>query len=203
MKNKSFFIVIEGIDGCGGTTHCNLLAGFLDYLKLKVYITQEPSENDIGLLLRKYLKNKEIHPATDALLFAADRSQHYLNEIKKKLEEGFIVISDRYIESSIAYQCAQSNQISIDWVKIINKFAGKPDLTIILDIDPKIALARKTQQDLEKFENTDFLNRVREIYLERAKEENYVVINSDDIIELVQEKIQKVVIENLKKKNII
>ncbi len=201
MKQKSFFCVLDGIDGSGTTTHGNLLAGFLKSKKFNVYLTQEPSKNEIGLLLRKYLKDNKIPAITDALLFAADRSLHYIKEIKQKLDEGFIVVSDRYLESSIVYQTMQSNDITINWIKEINKFVGKPDLTIILDIDPKISLARKQLLDPDKFETPPFLIKVREQYLERAKQEHYAVINSDDIIELVQERIQIIVLDEIKKKS--
>jgi dTMP kinase len=202
MSQKSFFVVLEGIDGSGTTTHSKLLFGFLKLLKLKVHLTQEPSNNEIGLLLRKFLKNKEIPPSTDALMFAADRDLHYKSEIKPKLDQGYIVISDRYVESSLIYQSLQSEEISLDWVKVINKFAAPPDLTIILDIDPKISLSRKTQENLEKFEDTTFLDRVRELYLSRAKTNGYHLINTDDIIEIVQGKIQKIVFESLKNKGL-
>ena len=195
--NKPLFIVFDGIDGSGTSTHSKLLKGFLEYKGYKVYLTHEPSESEIGKLLRKFLKNKEIPPTTDALMFAADRDLHYHNEIKKNLDEGFVVISDRYLESSIIYQSVQSEEISIDWIKQLNKFVGKPDLTIILDIDPKIALIRKNGEDLEKFENIAFLTQVRNLYLKRTKEEDYCMINTDGIIEFVQEKIQKIVLEKL------
>ena len=194
----SLFIVLDGGDGAGTTTHSHLLKGFLENEGYKVHLTQEPSQSKIGILLREFLKNKEIPPTTDALLFAADRDLHYKNEIMNKLKEGYIVISDRYLESSIVYQSVQSDKISVDWVKEINKFVGLPDITIILDIDPKVALARKEDEDLEKFEDTLFLDKVRNLYLTRAKLEGYYIISSDDIIELVQEKIQKIVIHKLK-----
>ena len=194
---KSLFIAIEGIDGAGSTTHCKLLAGFLSTKGLKIYLTQEPSNSDIGKLLRVYLKDDKIPASTDALLFAADRVLHFENEIKKKMEEGYIVISDRYIESSIAYQSSQSEEITIDWVKNLNIFAGKPDLTIILDIDPKISLVRKDHKILDKFEDTSLLDKVRQIYITRAKKEEYIVVNTDDIIEIVQAKIQEIVLDKL------
>lgn len=200
MAQKSFFIVLDGIDGSGSSTHSKLLCGFLELFNLKVYLTQEPSNNEIGLLLRKFLKNKDIPPSTDALMFAADRDLHYRNEIKPKLDQGYIVISDRYVESSLIYQSLQSQEISLEWVKILNKFAALPDLTIILDIDPKISLSRKTQENLEKFEDTTFLDKVRALYLSRAKKNNYFIINTDDIIEIVQGRIQKIVVESLKSK---
>jgi dTMP kinase len=199
LKEKPLFIVLDGGDGAGTTTHSHLLKGFLETSeRFKVHLTQEPSQSKIGILIREFLKNKEIPPTTDALLFAADRDLHYNNEIKSKLKEGYIVISDRYIESSIVYQSVQSDKISVDWVKQINKFVGLPDITIILDIDPQIALARKADEDLEKFEDTSFLDKVRTLYLKRAKQEGYYIISSDDIIEIVQDKIQKIVIDKLK-----
>jgi dTMP kinase len=169
---------------------------------LKTYLTQEPSNSDIGKLLRTYLKDDKIPASTDALLFAADRVLHFNNDIKKKLEEGYIVISDRYLESSIAYQSSQSENVSVDWVKSLNRFAGKPDLTIILDIDPKLSLIRKPQKVLDKFEDTSLLEKVRQVYLNRAKSEGYFVIYTDDIIEIVQAEIQEIVIEKLDQKGI-
>ncbi len=198
LKQKPIFIVLDGIDGCGSTTHSKMLKGCLESEGLKVCLTKEPTDSEIGKLLRVYLKNKEIPPTTDALLFAADRDLHYHSEIKKKLDEGCIVISDRYIESSIIYQSVSSTDISVNWVKLINKFAGKPDITIILDIDPRISLKRKIDLDLEKFEEMSFLKKVRTLYINRAKEEGYHLINSDEIIELVQENIQRIVNDRLK-----
>jgi dTMP kinase len=198
LEKQSLFIVLDGIDGSGTTTHSQLLAGFLKSKKYKVYLTHEPSNSEIGILIRKYLKNKDIPPSVDALMFAADRVLHFYTEIKKKLSEGFIVISDRYVESSIVYQSCQSDEITLEWVKNINKFAEKPEITIILDIDPKISLARKSQIALEKFENSIFLGKVRKLYIKRAEQEDYFIVDTDDIIELVQEKIQNIVIKKLK-----
>jgi len=198
--NQTLFIVLDGIDGSGTSTHCNLLAGFLSLKGLKTFLTQEPSSSEIGKLLRKYLKDERIPASTDALLFAADRVLHYKTEIKKKLEDGYIVISDRYIESSIAYQSSQSDEITIEWVENLNLFAGEPDLTIILDIDPKISLSRKNQEFLEKFEDTSLLDKVRRVYLTRAEKLGNSIINTNNIIELVQTEIQKIVLNKLKEK---
>lgn len=199
---QSIFIVLDGIDGSGTSTHSKLLTGFLSLKGLKTYLTQEPSNNDVGKLIRTYLKDNKIPASTDALLFAADRVLHYHNDIKKKLEEGYIVISDRYLESSIAYQSSQSESISVDWVKSLNKFAGRADLTIILDIEPKLALTRKPNKILDKFEDTLVLEKVRKVYLDRAKDEGYIVINTDNIIEIVQSKIQDIVIGKLNNEGI-
>ena len=198
--HQSLFIVLDGIDGSGTTTHCKLLAGFLSVKGFRTYLTHEPSSSEIGKLLRIYLKDERIPASTDALLFAADRVLHYKKEIKKKCEDGYIVISDRYIESSIAYQSCQSDEITIEWVENLNIFAGEPDLTIILDIDPKISLSRKNQEYLEKFEDTSLLDKVRQVYLTRAEKLGYSIINTNNIIELVQTEIQKIVLNKLKEK---
>ncbi|GAH13716.1 unnamed protein product, partial [marine sediment metagenome] len=115
-----------------------------------------------------------------------------------KIAEGYIVISDRYIESSIAYQSSQSDEITIEWIENLNLFAGEPDLTIILDIDPKISLSRKIQEFLEKFEDTLLLDKIRRVYLTRAEKLGYPIINTNNIIELVQTEIQKIVLNKLK-----
>lgn len=198
IENKGLHIAFEGIDGCGGTTQCNMVKDYLKKLDLKVYTTQEPSSNEIGVILRKFLRDSNIHPSTDALLFAADRSHHFFNEIKPKLEENYIVLSDRFLESSIAYQAAQSNKISIEWIKSLNKFVEKPQITIILDISPETSLARKGDQELEKFEEKSFLKKVREIYLQRAKQEDFYVINSEKRVEVVHKEIQEVIMKQIK-----
>lgn len=198
VEKMGLHIAFEGIDGCGGTTQCKLLEEFLKVKNFKVYTTQEPSSGEIGILLRKYLKDSNIHPATDALLFAADRSHHFFNEIKEKLEENYIVISDRFIESSIAYQAAQIDEISVEWIETLNKFVEIPQITIVLDISPETSLARKGDQDLEKFEEKTFLTKVRKIYLHRARQEGYYIIDSEQSVENVQQEVQDIVLGYIK-----
>lgn len=190
---------MEGIDGSGTTTHSKLLSEFLETKGYKTHLTKEPSSGEIGLLLRKFLKRAQIHPSTDALLFAADRSHHFFTEIESKLTQNYVVISDRFLESSIVYQSAQSQLISVQWIKTLNKFIKEPDMTMILDLPPKKALERKEVPITDKFENIEFLKKVRKLYLERAQENNYYIINSNDLIEVVQKHIQKLCLEELDK----
>jgi dTMP kinase len=201
--DKGIFVVIDGIDCCGSTTQTGRLRSKLNEKGIKVHLTKEPSEFPVGKLLRDYLKKENTPIATDALLFAADRVEHYFNEVLPKLQEGFVVVSDRYIESSIAYQSAQAelhqqreespfSTMDMDWVKEINKFAPHPDLTFIIDIDPRISLARKDPAiALEKFETTTFLDSVRRIYLERAKSLNNIVVDGAQSINEVADVILK------------
>ena len=183
------FIVIGGIDGCGGTTHSKLLHNWLKrvYRGSNILLTKEPSGGKVGVLLREYLKDKNSDAKTDALLFAADRSEHVEKIIKPALDNGKIVISDRYLESSLAYQCSQG--LNLDWLLNINKDIINPDLTIILDIEPKESLKRKERLE-DKFENINFLKKVREFYIEHAEKRNYIIIKSDRNIDSVQEDIR-------------
>lgn len=212
---KGIFIAIDGIDGCGSTTQVEILGKYLETRGEKAYLTREPSEFEIGKLLRKYLKKTETPIATDALLFAADRVEHYYNEIIPKIKNNFIVITDRYLESSIAYQTAQiilnrnlqdnpvSIDVAIDWIKNINKYIPLPDITFILDIDPRISLKRKYSKldsdDIEKFENESFLDEVRKIYILRAKALKFVIIDAHQSLEVVSKEIVNVLIDYMNK----
>ena len=150
-----YFIAIDGIDGCGSTTQTRLLGEHLKSRELKVHLTKEPSELEIGTLIRKFLKMQDIPSATDALLFAADRIQHYYNEILPKLREGFIVISDRYLESSIAYQTAQLMKDDGNKVVLVSRTGYSPAKDqILLDlIAEPIALLSVVGQDCQKWED--------------------------------------------------
>ena len=212
---KGIFIAIDGIDGCGSTTQVGILGNYLKKGGENVHLTREPSEFEIGKLLRKYLKKPETPIPTDALLFAADRVEHYYKEILPKIQNNYIVVSDRYLESSIAYQATQTilnrklsdNPVSIDaaieWIKNINKFVPLPDITFILDIDPRISLKRKYSKldsdVIEKFENESFLDEVRKIYILRAKALNFVKIDAHQSLEMVSEEIIKVLMDYMNK----
>lgn len=187
---KGRFIVLEGIDGSGTSTHSNKLADYLKSKNYEVIVTQEPSEGPIGKTIRDYLFHGWGSPAVHALLFAADRVEHTEKVIKPLLERGVIVISDRYIESSIVYQTAEG--LDTCWIEEINKFIVEPDLTIYLDVDPEIALDRK-KGVRDTFERVDFLKKVRKIYLERAKDKDYPIMKTDRPIEVVHEEIVRCV----------
>lgn len=189
---KGIFIALEGIDGSGTTTHTRLLSKWLRAKGFLVVQTHEPTNKRIGRLIREILRDPSIQPAIDALLFAADRIDHTVNRIQPALDKGKIVITDRYVESSITYQ--SSSGLDIEWVKQLNQYALTPDLTILLDLPPEIALNRKHRpKPKEKFEHTVFLEKVRRCFLSRAKELNFQIINAEKPINEVQQKIQDVV----------
>ncbi len=183
------FVAIEGIDGSGKSTVISHLAGILP----RVYATREPSGGPIGRLIKEWaLRGGSSDPHVDALLFAADRIEHYRREIQPKIRENFLVITERYIESSIAYQGAAG--VFIEFVKYINSLVPRPDLTIILDVDPEIAIARIARRGgVEKFEHVSFLRRVREIYLRRAAEEGYPVADASRPPEAVAREVAEII----------
>ncbi|CCC81432.1 dTMP kinase [Thermoproteus tenax] len=169
------FIAIEGIDGSGKSTVISLLREMLG-----IYATKEPSSGPIGRLIKEWsLKGGTQDPYVDALLFAADRLDHYQREIAPALAKGYIVVTERYIESSIAYQGAAG--VDIGFIELVNSRVRRPDLTIILDIDPSKALERVRFRGtaLEKYEKIEFLRRVRAIYLDRAAKFGYAVLDAD------------------------
>jgi dTMP kinase len=186
------FIALEGIDGSGTTTHTRLLSKWLVNKGLEVMQTHEPTNYRIGRLLREILRDASVPPAVDALLFAADRVDHTIHRIQPALDQGKIVITDRYIESSVAYQ--SSSGLQQEWVFTLNQFALQPDLTILLDIPPEVSLRRKRKQKpKEKFEQVAFLTKVRQVFLARAKEQGFTVINAEQSIKEVQNQIQKLI----------
>jgi len=194
---NGFFIVLEGVDGAGSTTHSRLLAGWLRRMGHEVVLTKEPQPHGrIGRLIREYLQITESPPIVDALLFAADRVEHLENVIKPELARGRIVVSDRYLESSIAYQGAEG--VDVEWIQTINREALPPDLTIVLKVDPAQSLSRKSFVKREKFETEIFLRKVAEILLSRASTRNYPVVSTDTSIEESQRKIRAIVSRRLK-----
>lgn len=208
-KPKTHLITIEGIDGCGKSTQIQKLAKYLQSNRIPHHITCEPTKNEIGQLLRQYLKQHTL-PLIDALLFAADRLDHCQRDILPALIAQKIVVSDRYVLSSIAYQSLQCYEFgaSIDWIATVNQFCIAPDLVILLDIDPNIALQRRyaetATQNREKFEEIEFQSRLRKRYLELVNQQfndwKYIVIDASTDQETVFNAIIKAMYEFLPKK---
>ncbi len=123
-----FFLVIDGIDGSGKSTQTKLLAEYFTQHHIPCYLTTEPSSNDIGKLIRQYLKKTDAPAAVDALLFAADRVEHCSSQILPELKKKKIVISDRFLDSSLVYQSIQGKdqEVSMEWIKELNKFQLSP-----------------------------------------------------------------------------
>jgi dTMP kinase len=145
---RGLFVVLEGIDGAGTTTQAERLTAALRAGGRRVVTTREPSEGPAGTLARHALAGRlqlpgasgPISPQTLALLFAADRTDHLEAQVQPALEEGAVVICDRYVLSSLVYQ---GLELPLGWVEAINAFAIPPDLTLFLEVDPAVASRRR------------------------------------------------------------
>lgn len=174
--SKGLFIVIEGVDGAGTTTQVEALSAALRS-RVSARSTREPTTGPVGALLRLALTGRLVTPGalgahapgwrTLALMFAADRLDHIEAEIAPLLDEGAVVISDRYYHSSVAYQSrsAGSDSEAIDWIRALNRYARKPDLTIVLDVSPEVAARRRRARGgAELFDDDDLQRRLVEFY---------------------------------------
>ncbi len=192
------FVVFEGIDGAGLTTHARLTEKFLRERGYRVLLTKEPTDGLIGGLIRAALRGEwKAEPETLQLLFAADRCRHVARVIAPALKEGYVVISDRYLFSSLAYG---SLDCDYEWLKAVNSRFPLPDVTFVLDLDPEVAV-RRIKEDrfaFELFERLEKLAKVREAYLRIAEEfPNVHVVATDDDIENVQRKIEEILVSHM------
>lgn len=181
---RGYFITVEGSDGVGKSTQIHNIENYFLKLGYEVQLTREPGGTRIGDKLRDILldvSNDEMNEMTEMLIYAASRAQHIKELIEPSLKKGKIVISDRYIDSSIAYQ-GYGRKLGEYVVKIVNEYASFgliPDLTFWLDLDPELGrkriLSRSIIQDKDvtfdriELEKNDFHNRVREGYKEIAR----------------------------------
>jgi len=168
---RGVFVVLEGIDGAGTTTQARLLIEALDRPWITaIHGTCEPSSGPIGQLLRAILAggHAPVDATTMALLFAADRADHLAREIEPALARGAVVVSDRYYHSSLAYQGSEEEAA---WVRVLNQRARRPDLTVLLDVDPEVAARRRTgdARPVEIYDHLETQKRVAAAYREVAR----------------------------------
>ena len=201
------FLTFEGPDGSGKTTQVAPLAEFLTQLGYQVLITREPGGTAIGDQIRQVLsdlKNTGMHPRSETLLFLAARAQLVEEVIKPHLEDGYIVLCDRYADSTMAYQ-GYGHQNDLTQIRSLINFATgglKPDLTLLLDVGAEAGLKRKAEgtewNRLDAY-SLEFHQRVRQGYaaLAQAEPERWVVIDADQPEEKVQERIRQVVLSHL------
>ena len=196
MGKKGIFIVVEGLDGSGKTTQAGLLAKKLSK-NYNVILTAEPSRGKIGTFIREgcLYENKRLPTEAEALLFAADRIEHMQTELKPALDEGKIVICDRYVCSSLAYQ--GSAGLSLDWIKTINARALQPDFSVFIDCPPELVLSRLRRKK-SVMETLNTQRKVREVYLKFVDASELVRINGDRPREVVAEELHAVVLGLLK-----
>jgi len=198
-KNRGKFIVFEGIDGSGKTTQVQRLANRFIKEKKYIYKTFEPTDGPIGSLAKQMMTGRiKADNKTIALLFAADRIDHLLNDINgiiPMLKEGINVISDRYYFSSYAYQSPYIEMEKIIEANSISAQIIRPDINIFIDTEPQTAFNRlkKKGSRLELYENINNMQKVREFYFkafEKLKnEEKILIINGNDIPDNIELKI--------------
>jgi dTMP kinase len=201
------FITLEGPEGSGKTLQLPKLADYLRQSGFDVLTTREPGGTSISEQIRTVLhnlENKEMNPRTEILLFQASRAQLVEQVLRPHLKKGGVVISDRYADSTLAYQ-GYGHQVDIEPLRVLVTFATgglKPDLTILLDVDVEIGLRRKELKGewnrLDAY-NLEFHQRVRQGYLQlvRAEPERWEVIDASQSPNQVQNEIRRVVTERL------
>jgi dTMP kinase len=179
---RGVFITLEGIDGCGKSTQRELLAQQIRQRGFEVVVTREPGGTPLGEGIRQLLVSDvsvDVAPTTELLLYVAARAQHVAELIAPSLEAGRIVISDRYTDSTVAFQ-GYGRGLDPKMIEKLNSFATAglvPDLTIVFDIDPALARARLDSRPVGGLlgafdeQHSDFHERMREGYLKMAKEQ--------------------------------
>ena len=189
---RGLFITLEGGDGSGKSTQSALLTRWLQEQGREVVHSREPGGTDLGLELREIVLHRRGHiaPRAEALLYAADRAHNIATTVRPAIEAGAIVIQDRYLDSSVAYQGA-GRVLDAGEVRSLSLWATEgllPDLTVLLDLDPTVGRARldeaRTRYDRLESEQQEFHERVRAGYLELAAAEpdRFLVLPATDAI---------------------
>jgi len=173
---KGVFITFEGIEGAGKSTQAKKLKEYLEYIGKKVILTREPGGTKIGLKIREIVLShwEELFPSiAELLLYEADRNIHIYNVIKPKLEEGYIVISDRFTDSTVAYQhfARGIDRNIVDYLNNLATDGLKPDITFLIDIPISESLKRLKDKDRIEQEDITFHQKLREGFLKIAEEE--------------------------------
>lgn len=194
------FISIEGIDGVGKSTQLDLLEEFLRESGREVVRTMEPGGTELGKEIRHLLLHRKGHvaPRAEALLYAADRAHHVATKVRPALERGEVVVTDRYLDSSVAYQGVGRVLDAAD-VRSISMFASEgllPDLTILVDLDAAAAAERRNKTGAEpdrlEREKIEFFESVRQAFLDMAADEpnRFLVIDATQTVEVMQQQIR-------------
>lgn len=194
---RGLFIAFEGVEGSGKGTQIRLVKEYLESRGLEVLVTREPGGTELGEKLRELLLDRSTGPLdakTEALLFAASRAQHVASVIRPALAEGKVVLCDRYIDSSLAYQ-GWARGLGEQDVLTLNVWATQglfPDLTILLHLEPEVGLRRTLEEpDRIELEGVEFHAKVADAYLRIAEEhpERFIVVDAADAPERVHEQV--------------
>jgi dTMP kinase len=195
---NGFFVCVEGLDGCGKTTQTKLLVKRLRGKGYDALYTAEPSRGEIGKFVKRYCLHgeKRVSSVIEALLFAADRFEHVEDVIAPSTRKGKIVVSDRYVYSSLAYQGAAG--LDLKWIAKVNEHAVRPDLAIFVDVEPEIVVKRLKRRK-SVMENLQTQRKVREVYMEFVEKGELAKVNGNRSGEEVAEDILETVLEALSK----
>lgn len=194
------FITLEGGDGSGKSTQSHLLVDWLRSSGHIVVVTREPGGTDLGIELRELVLHRrgDMDPRAEALIYAADRAHHIATSVRPALERGEVVVQDRYLDSSVAYQGA-GRVLDATEVRNLSLWATEgllPDLTILLDLDESTGRDRldsRTKYDRLEAEENDFHARVRAGYLELAavEPERFLVLDAGDSVDHIAQAIRE------------
>lgn len=198
--SRGLFISLEGIDGVGKSTQSDLLEEYLRELGQPVLRTFEPGGTALGQEIRHLLLHRkgDVAPRSEALLYAADRAHHVATKVRPALERGEAVITDRYLDSSVAYQ-GVGRALNAEDVRTISMFAVEnllPDLTILLDLEAGAAMARRSKTGAEpdrlEREKVEFFEAVRQAYLAMAKAEpqRWLIVDASQTVDQMQAQIR-------------
>lgn len=191
------FITVEGIDGAGKSSHLDFLCASARAKGHGVLLTREPGGTPLGEQLRKMVLHQPMHPVAEALLMFGARSVHVTDVIEPALESGTWVVCDRFSDSSFAYQCGGRGLGThvVAGLEALVHPALQPDATFLFDIDPATAYERQRAQgraaDVFESEQMEFFERVRETYLQRARQQPYRfhIIDASGTLETVRERL--------------
>ena len=208
---RGFFITFEGNDGSGKSSVITAIKEELEKLNIDVLLTREPGGSKIAEKIRQIILDKdnlEMDPKTEALLYAASRREHLVQTVKPALAEGKVVLSDRYLDSSLVYQ-GIARKIGVEEVYNMNDFAVEgllPDLTIMLAVRPEVGMNRikKNRNDLDRLEleKMEFHNMVYEGYKSIANKftERIIMINGEKTKEEVIEEAKQIVLNFIRRR---
>jgi len=193
---KGIFICIEGLDGSGKTTHVHRLVRNLQKKGFDAVYTTEPGRGELGKFIRaSVLQGKKRVPrVVEAVLFAVDRVEHLEKTVKPALREGKVVVSDRCVYSSLAYQGAAG--LDLEWIEEINRFALPPDLALYIDVPPEVVVdrIRRKKSVMERLETQ---RKVKQVYMKFVDNEKLISIDGDRKKIEVEKNILTVIIEFL------
>ena len=202
MAARGMFITFEGGDGSGKSTQIQSVRDWFESHGREVIVTREPGGTELGTEIRRLVQNgpEDVDARTEALLYAADRAYHVATVIAPALERGAVVLGDRYIDSSLAYQGA-ARSLGVDEIASLSAWATRglyPSLTFLLDLPPEVGARRRTDApDRMERESMDFHERVRHEYLRLADAEpdRIVVIDAVGTVDEVFSEIRGVLVE--------